>query len=685
MSLNIALLNAISALQTNTRALDVTAQNVANVNTEGYSRKTVQQQAVTVGGQGAGVEIASISRIANVFLTKELRTSISQLADSRVRDDLYVRMQDMFGSLNSDSSLGTAINNLAVVFQALSDSPEDVALRTELVEKAKLLTQQVNGAASDIENFRLEVDREIALAVAEINTQLTEIQELNLRIAENQTLQVGTAELKDQRDIALNKIAAEMDIKTFERSNGEVVVFTSAGRMLIDGTAQLLTHEGATAFDPAITWAGGSINGITLAGADITTEITSGRIAGLIELRDQILPNLHSQIQELATTLHDEINLIHNQGSGFPGQTSITGTRTIATTDTPVWTGTVRLAVLDSAGTVVEFQDLNLAGMTTIGDLVGAINGTFTPPTTASISANGQFSITTASTNRLALNEMTSAVTVGNRTMGLSAFLGLNDFFTNGSEYDDYKTAYQTSATAPLGLGGTLTFEGAFGPVPVVYGAGDSITDIAATINGNGALTAQNITASIVADGSGYRLRIVDSDGNNFFLSDSSTLINALDIKPRDTGITRQLAVRSEIISNPTLLARGTLSSSGTLAIGDIGLNFGDKTTAQNLANRFNDKIDFNSTGLLAASKSTIAQFATQILSLNATQANVASSKLGSREILFENLRARIGSIAGVNLDEEMTRMIILENAYAAAARVISVTQSMFDLLEDLV
>ena len=191
MSLNIALLNAISALQINTRALDVTAQNVSNVNTVGYSRQTVQQQSVAVGGQGAGVEIAGITRSTNKFLLAELRTSISQLSDNRVQNSFFTRMQDLFGSLTSDNSIAASINDLAVVFQAMADTPEDVAARTELVEKAKLLVQKFNDMATKIEGYRLEVDQEITASVTDINNQLTQIQELNLKISENTTLNLG--------------------------------------------------------------------------------------------------------------------------------------------------------------------------------------------------------------------------------------------------------------------------------------------------------------------------------------------------------------------------------------------------------------------------------------------------------------------------------------------------------------
>ena len=105
MSLSIALQNAVSGLHLNQRALDVTAQNVANVNTDGYSRKQVEQQAVIIAGQGAGVEIASISRTVNEFMLKDLRVQISAMNEFDERADFYNRMQDLFGSPGSDTSI----------------------------------------------------------------------------------------------------------------------------------------------------------------------------------------------------------------------------------------------------------------------------------------------------------------------------------------------------------------------------------------------------------------------------------------------------------------------------------------------------------------------------------------------------------------------------------------------------
>ncbi|MFT5438170.1 MAG: flagellar hook-associated protein 1 FlgK [Alphaproteobacteria bacterium] len=679
MSLNIALQNAISGLQTNSRALDVTAQNVANVNTIGYSSKSVNQQAVVIAGQGAGVEIASITRTVNEFMILELRDAVTEMGDVEVRDDYYARMQNLFGTLSSDTSPAIGIAELATKFQALADTPENVSLRTDLVERARLLTEQFVDIAEEIEDLRIEVDRAIEDAVTEINTQLTLVKKLNIQVAEGIVLNQGVGELQDQRDVALTAIAELMELQQFTRSNGEIVVLSKAGRTLVDGNASILSHTAVSGLNPQATHASGAIDTIDLNGVDITNEIRSGRIAGYVALRDTLLPNLHSQMQELTTVLHDEINILHNQGTAYPGLASVTGSRSFDAADPPIWTGNFRVAVTDSSGTIVELQDIDLTAVATVGDLATAINGMTN--LSASLNTAGKMVILPNGANRIAFNELDSAVTLGNQTMGASNFLGLNDFFTSSNEYNEYNSAYQTTSTTAKGLTGTLTFAGDFGASAVNYTAGNSLDDITAAINADATLLAAGVTASIITDGSGYRLRINEPTGTNFFISDSGSLTDTIDLKIRNPQIVSQISIRGDAVNDPSLVARGTLSNSPTLAVGDVGLSTGDKSAAQAIANRFNNDLAFTATNLLAGSNSTLSEYAAEILSLNAAQANAATDTLDAREILVDNLKARTGEISGVNLDEELSRMIILENAYAASARVITTTQNLFEIL----
>lgn len=678
MSLSIALQNAVSGLHLNQRALDVTAQNVANVNTDGYSRKTISQQAVIIGGQGAGVEIAAISRTVNEFMLKDLRVQISAMADFDERNQFYGRMQDLFGSPGSDSSIGVSIADLATRMQALSASPENNSLMTEIASRAELISLQFNQIVEEIESLRLEADTNIGNAVTTVNTQLSRIQELNIRIAENKALNLGVSELQDQRDIALDSIAELIDINYFERSNGEVVIFTDSGRPLLDRTAQTLSHSAASSFSPTVTWAGGAVDTIDLGGNDITSEINSGAVAGWIALRDTILPDLHSQFEELAQSFTHEINAVHNDGVGYPGLALVTGTREIAATDTPTWTGEVRVGIVDTSGVVVEYTDFDLATYATVGALITDIN--LMTNASATINANGNVEIDAAGSNRIAINEYTSVATVGNQSMGLSAFLGLNDLFTQPNNFDIYTTAQQPASGAAL-ANGTLTFTGAFGSAAVAVTAGDSLTTIAASINADATLAAANVTAAVIADGSGFRLQITDTDGDSFFMADSGTLVSTMDMKARAHGVASSMGVRSDIIADPSRISRGEFSDSATLAVADVGVTSGGQQVIQRLSNLFETGLNFEEIGELPDSTKTLADYATSILSLNATQARNAEDSFATKMFLHDNLESKTRAISGVNLDEEMAHMIILESAYSASARVISTTSELFDEL----
>lgn len=678
MSLSIALQNAISGLQLNQRALDVTAQNVANVNTDGYSRKIVNQQAVVIAGQGSGVQITSIERRVNEFILKDMRAQASQMKDYEQRSEFYGRMQDLFGAPGSDISLGYTIADLASRIQALAVSPENSSLMTEITSRAKLIAQQFNEAASEIESLRLEADQDIDRAVDTVNTQLQRVQELNIRIAENEALGLGTSELRDQRDVAVNAIADLIDINYFERGNGELVIFLESGRPLLDRTAVMLSHDSVSSMDAAITHAGGSIDGIYIGGVDVTSEITSGAMAGWITLRDQILPDLHSQFEELAQTLVHEMNAIHNDGVGYPGLAVMTGTREVAATDTPSWSGTMRLAAVDTDGVVQEFQDFDLSTYATVGDLVTAINAMTNA--TATINANGNVIIDANGTYRIAINEMDGAVVVGNQTMGASEFLGLNDFFVQPNNYDIYTSSQQGASATALATG-TLTFTGAFGTTTVGVTAGDDLATIAAAINANGTLSAANITASVIADGSGYRLQIADQDSDNFFVSDSGTFINSMDLRARTSGVAASMAVRSDILLDPSRISRGELSDSATLAVSDIGLTAGGQEVATRLANLFNTTMSFDEVGTLPDTVKTLANYATAILSMNSTEAQTVEDTLATKTFLHGNLQEKARTISAVNLDEEMAHMIVLQNAYSASARVITTTSELFDEL----
>ena len=680
--LNSALITALSGLQVNQRLLDITSQNIANVNTAGYSRKIATQESVTLDGTGAGVRLGAVSRNVNEALLADLRQQSSFLGQSDALDTFYGRTQDLFGTPDSQGSIASLIGALANSFQSMAAEPEDSSTRMLVVNNARFLTSQFNSIASQVQALRQEADTNITDTVTLINDRLNQIADLNLRIAQGTALGQQVVDLQDQRDRAVNDIAQNMDIRYFIRDNGEMVIFTASGRAMLDRTASQLDHTAAGTMSPTITWADGSIGGITLNGADITSEIGSGKLAGLVQLRDTILPNLGSQFDELAGSINDEINALHNQGTTFPGADSLTGTQRFAAGDAPAWTGTARVMVTDSTGTVVEVRDIDLATTATVGALQTAIDGMTNA--TCSFGPDGQLTISATGGNKIAIATMDSAVTVGSQTMGWGQFLGLNDFFTSSVDYTTYISAQQTSATAALGYAGNLTVSGPFGTRTIAYTSGNSLTDVAAAINADATLAGAGVTADVIVDGGGYRLRIQDAGGQNFFLGDSATLVSSLGLKARGNQTAADLAVRADILADPGRVAFAAASDDPALAAGDVGVTAGNNAVIQAIANRFNQTLSFGATGQLAAANKTFADYGASIIALNSSQAQGTKDTLSWRNALFENLQHKAAAISAVNMDEETANMVMLQNAYAASARVVSTTAQLFDVLMNI-
>ncbi len=686
MTLNVSLLDALSGLQANQRLLGITSQNVANVNTPGYTRKTGTQQAVVLGGNGAGVDVSAITRNVNVYLQRDLRQQGADLGASQTLNDFYSNLQNLFGAPADASSIGAQIGTLGNAFQALATSPQDASQQINVITQGRFVASQLNSLAGQVQDLRQQADSDITSTVTDVNHELDTIQKLNVEIARQKAIGQSTADLEDQRDTALDALSQQMNITYFQRNTGETVVYAPGGQILVDDTAHHLTHSSVAQMSESLAWADGGVGPITLNGTDITGDLTGGTLGGLVSMRDTTLPNLASQFDELASALGDQINAAHNQGTAYPGASSLTSAKSFAATDTPGFSGTARFTVTDSTGNVVATTDVALSPTMTISGLMTAINTGLGGAATATLNPSGQLVIQPASgSNNIAVNELTSQVPDGSTTVGLSDFLGLNDFFTTGKSYSDYGSAQQGSKTVALGLAGSLTVSGAgFAPVTLAYTGTDSLQSVATAINGNATLAAAHVSASVVTDGSGYRLKIADTDGDNVFLGDTGSLVSTLDLQSRAPASAANIAVRSDILANPGLLASATLSADSGLAVGDSAVGPGDNTNAQLVANTFNQRIGFAATGQLAAGTLSLADYGGAILSLNATQAKTASDQLSSQNSLFQALTTQATAQSGVNLDQEMGNMILLQNAYAASARVITTTSQLYDILMNI-
>ena len=434
MSLDIARLIAFSGISAAELQIAVASSNISNADTPGYTQKNANQQSLVTGGTGTGVTITGITSNVDKLLLKSLIGATSDLGSASTLNDYMTRLQQLFGTASNSegSTTGTSLANtlasLESAISSLASNPSSVSLQSAVVSAIDDVAAQLRQTSSGIQKLRGNADQDIATSVSSINNDLNQINDLNKQIKQAAAAGQSTADLEDQRNGALQDLSSNMNVSYFTTSSGDLQVFTSSGQALVDSMAHPLSYTKASNVSASTTFGPITVNGV-----DITSQFTSGKIGGLLTMRDKTLPAAQSQLDELASQLKSSLNAVSNQGTSLPPPTSLTGSATVASTDPLSAMGSVRIAVVDPNGKLVSYQDLDLTGISTVGDLVNAINNG-SSGLSASIDANGHLSITGPSGDGVAINDMTSSL--GSGGAGFSSYFGLNDLVTGNGAAD---------------------------------------------------------------------------------------------------------------------------------------------------------------------------------------------------------------------------------------------------------
>lgn len=410
---------ATSALNTTQVNMQIAASNIANADTAGYTRKIGQQVMTSTGGYGAGVEVTTITGTADKYLLKSLNTATSELASATALKQFADRVQALFGSVDNDGSSSTLANHVSrfeTALAQLAGTPESQTLQVQLVDALDTLTASLRAISSGTQALRESADQGIADGVNFVNQRLEAIHQLNKDIKLAAARGDVTADLQDKRAIALQDIAAELNVSAYVGPDNVMKIYTTSGSALLDGTVHKINYTPSafvtteTVFSP-----------IVVDGKDVTSAITSGKIGAQIYQRDVNLPATQAEIDNFAKGLIETVNAVYNQGTSVPAPSTLAGNKTVIGADPLNGTGTFRLAEIDASGTLISYADIDLATIGTFDDFAAAISAT--PGFTASIDANGKFSITSNAGNGVALSDISSEIS----GKGVSASLGLND------------------------------------------------------------------------------------------------------------------------------------------------------------------------------------------------------------------------------------------------------------------
>ncbi len=429
MSLSASLSIASSGLSATQSQIKTVSNNITNADAAGYTKKTAATESRVIAGQGAGVNAAEVTSAVDKTLLLQRNQAASEAGEAAVVASYTDSLQSSLGSLSGDSSLSDSVDGLVTSLDALAIAPDSSSDKAIVVDEAERLANEINQLSDEIQTLRGRADKEIADSVEDVNATLHRIDELNEQIADNEARERSTADLEDQRAMALESLSREMDITYFTNSKNQVQIYSAGGTPLLDSQVHELEFNAASSVERAVTYdpgGGSGLSGITVNGQDITSEIGSGEIGGLLTLRDDTLVDRQAEVDELAETLADSVNAAHNQGTSVPASASLTGTTQVVGTDAFAGSGTVRIAVVDAQGTVQQTADLDLSLYATYDDFVAAVDAI--PGLSASIDGQGQVTLAADDPQMgLSINEMDSAV--GADAKGLSDHLGLNDLF----------------------------------------------------------------------------------------------------------------------------------------------------------------------------------------------------------------------------------------------------------------
>ncbi len=143
-------------------SFQVASTNIANVGTEGYSRKTVSQEPLVVNGESAGVRLTDIERHVDLAMQRQVRNQTTAVAALEVLESYFQRTQDLFGTVARDSSLSHIVTELGVAWEGLGTSPESAAARLNVVDAALRLAEHLNITTTELQRMRMEADQDIA-------------------------------------------------------------------------------------------------------------------------------------------------------------------------------------------------------------------------------------------------------------------------------------------------------------------------------------------------------------------------------------------------------------------------------------------------------------------------------------------------------------------------------------------
>jgi flagellar hook-associated protein 1 FlgK len=318
---------ARSAIMASQTAIQVTGHNIANVNTDGFSRQRPVLEAVEPSKSdninlGEGVAVKDILRTYDQFLAFQMVSTEENLGKWKARNEGLKKIESTFNEMTGNG-LSQIMSDFWVAWNEVANHPEGYAERQGLISKGQILVSRLNSISDDLKNAQKAINLRISYLVKDINLLTKGIAEINKKIGSIEITGKNANDLRDKRDIMVQELSSKVGINTLEDREGMINIYLPfTGSLLVEGQNSFnISIEGNSEGLSDVIWNDGG--GITL---NITRSLRGGEIGGLIELRDEDLPYYMDKINDLANAIIFEVNKIHSNGAGLKGFTSLTST-----------------------------------------------------------------------------------------------------------------------------------------------------------------------------------------------------------------------------------------------------------------------------------------------------------------------------------------------------------------------
>ncbi|MBD8064270.1 flagellar hook-associated protein FlgK [Devosia sp. PTR5] len=335
MGLVSSLSNAVSGLRVNQDSISILSRNVSNSGTPGYHRQTLN--VIDYNSQnGTYARSAGVQRAFSQSLQAYYNRQVADTSSANVVATYLNKLQGFLGKPGDSGSLDTMFGSLKNSLQALATSPDDYPTRANVVSEVQSMARRLNQLSGDVQNMRQETETRISSNVSELNAMLASLNEVNSRMLDLGMTDTARTSLLDQRDRLVGSVAEMIDVQANYRPDGTVALMTRSGVGLIDNGISTFKFTTAGALSPT-TLADvnpdksqvGKLTLTTPSGLTIDlvqqSVLQGGELAGLVQLRDTVLVETQSQLDEIAAGLAAVFSTITVPGMPSDNGTGATG------------------------------------------------------------------------------------------------------------------------------------------------------------------------------------------------------------------------------------------------------------------------------------------------------------------------------------------------------------------------